>query len=111
MLNSLSLFVTNVYAEVSTEPINPLGDDVTNLQELFTWITNLIIIVGLGVAVVFLALGFIKFITSQGDKVATEQAQKSVTYAILGGVGVFLVYLVKALVLNILGAEDPLEGN
>jgi len=58
---------------------------------------------------VFLVLGFIRFITSQGDKVATEQAQKWVTYAIIGGVGLFLVYAIKALLLNFLEIEeDPL---
>jgi hypothetical protein len=41
--------------------------------------------------------------------VATEQAQKWVTYAIIGGVGLFLVYAIKAVLLNFLEIEeDPL---
>jgi len=79
---------------------------VNTLNELFTWITNGIIILGLGLVVIFLAIGFIRFITSQGDKVATEQAQKWVTYAVLGGIGLFAVYAIKAVVLNLLGSSD-----
>ena len=88
----------------ATEPINPLSA-ITDLKTLFTWVTNVIIIVGLGIVIVFLALGFISFVTSQGDKIKTEQAQKWVTYAVLGGIGLFAVYAIKAVIYNIVGAE------
>jgi len=108
MLNSL--FVQKVYAAIPTGAINPLTG-IKNLSTLFTWATNLIIIVGLGLVIVFLAVGFIRFITSQGDKLQTEIAQKWVTYAVLGGVGLFAVYAIKAVLLNIVGAnESDIEG-
>lgn len=88
----------------ATEEINPLKS-ITNLQTLFTWVTNAIIVLGLGIVIVFLALGFISFVTSQGDKVKTEQAQKWVTYAVLGGVGLFAVYAIKAVIFNLVGAK------
>jgi len=83
------------------------GEDPT-LAGTFVGITNILIYVGIGLVLVFLVLGFIRFITSQGDKVATEQAQKWVTYAIIGGVGLFLVYVIKAMLLNFLEVDDPL---
>ena len=87
---------------------NILGDSPT-LANTFVAVTNILIVIGIGLVLVFLVLGFIRFITSQGDKVATEQAQKWVTYAIIGGVGLFLVYAIKALLLNFLEIEeDPL---
>lgn len=107
----LSSLITKVYAaegEISAEPINPLGGKITNLATLFTWVTNAIIVLGFGIVIVFLAMGFISFVTSQGDKVKTEQAQKWVTYAVLGGVGLFAVYAIKAVLLNIVGGDDPL---
>jgi hypothetical protein len=94
------------------DPITaPSLSGVNSIGGLFTVVTNVIIIVGLGLVLVFLALGFIKFITSQGDKVATEQAQKWVTYAIIGGVGLFAVFAIKSLILNLMGVtDDPLES-
>jgi len=90
---------------------NILGDSPT-LAKTFVAITNILIFIGVGLVLVFLVLGFIRFITSQGDKVATEQAQKWVTYAIIGGVGLFLVYALKSVILNFLNVSDPLNvGN
>lgn len=77
---------------------------ITNLTTLFTFVTNAIIIVGLGIVIVFLALGFISFVTSQGDKIKTEQAQKWVTYAVLGGLGLFAVYAIRAVIYSMVGA-------
>jgi len=106
--------ISKVYAVDYSDPnaftSNLLGDDPT-LGGTFTTVTNIIITVGLGLVLIFLAMGFIRFITSQGDKVATEQAQKWVTYAIIGGVGLFLVYAIKSLLLNFLGVDsNPLNG-
>lgn len=91
-------------------PSGGVFDEVSSLSGLFTVITNAIIMVGLGLVLIFLALGFIKFITSQGDKVATEQAQKWVTYAILGGVGLLAVFAVRSLLLTVIGSEGPAEN-
>ncbi len=106
-----SLLVQSVFAadpDFNTKITGNLFDDAS-LGGLFTIVTNIIIYVGLGLVLVFLALGFIKFITSQGDKVATEQAQKWVTYAILGGVGLLAVFAIKELILNLVGADVPEE--
>jgi hypothetical protein len=101
-----------VESGLSTAPITAPGlAGVNSVGDLFTVITNVIIMVGLGLVLVFLALGFIKFITSQGDKVATEQAQKWVTYAIIGGVGLFAVFAIKTLILNLMGVKDPLDDS
>ena len=98
MLNSLLITTAQAASTIpSDKPVVDLG--ITTLYGLFTWITNFIVII-------FLAIGFIRFITSQGDKVATETAQKWVTYAVLGGVGLFAVYAIKAVILNLLGTGD-----
>ena len=83
---------------------------ITNLSTLFEWVTNLLIVLGFGLVIVFLALGFIRFITSQGDKEATATAQKWVSYAALGGVGLLAVYTLKAIILGITGASGSLEN-
>jgi len=122
MLKVLKDFlVSTVYAADETAPASTIGSwtnpglfssdlfgDNPTLAGTFVAITNILIFIGIGLVLVFLVLGFIRFITSQGDKVATEQAQKWVTYAIIGGVGLFLVYAVKSVLLNFLNVDDPL---
>lgn len=105
-----SLLIQKVYAIETTPIVGNVFNNLT-LHGLFTWVTNLLIIIGLGLVLVFLALGFIKFITSQGDKVATDQAQKWITYAVLGGVGLFAVFAIKSVILNLVGTSDPTPGS
>jgi hypothetical protein len=107
------LLVNKAYAQVtlSSEEVIPTAFENLDIGNLFIMVVNLLIIVGLGLVLVFLALGFIKFITSQGDKVATEQAQKWITYAVIGGIGLFAVFAIKQMILTLIGANDPLAGN
>jgi len=54
-------------------------------------VVNLIIGIGWSLVLVMLAVGFIQYVLSRGDKVGTENAQKTITYAIVGGVGLLLI--------------------
>lgn len=83
-----------------------LTNSISNLNTLFTWVTNLLIIIGVFLVLVFLATGFIKYITSQGDKTAVEQAQKWVTFAAVGGIGLFLVFAAKNIIFSLVGANE-----
>jgi len=85
---------------------NPLAI-ISDLPSLIYFITNLVIYVGIGVVLIMLAAGFISFVTSGGDKIKTEQAQRWVTYAVLGGIGLFSVYAIRAVILNTLGTSAP----
>lgn len=105
-----SLLVEKVFAVSSTEPVIGEVANIGTIGELLTWVTNLVIIVGFGLVVIFLAMGFIRFVTSQGDKEATATAQKWVSYAALGGVGLLLVYTIKAVLLSITGQEEPVDN-
>ena len=73
------ILIQKVFAEVSFDDPDSYSGGIfqgAELDKAFVIAANIVIWVGLGLVLVFLALGFIKFITSQGDKVATEQAQK-----------------------------------
>ncbi len=103
-----AVLIQKVFAEVSFDDPDVYGGGIfqgAELDKVFEISANIVIWVGLGLVLVFLALGFIKFITSQGDKVATEQAQKWVTYAIIGGFGLLLVYVIKGVILKLVGAS------
>lgn len=80
---------------------------ISDLPSLIYFITNLVIYLGIGVVLIMLAAGFISFVTSGGDKIKTEQAQRWVTYAVLGGIGLFAVYAIRTVILNTLGVTAP----
>lgn len=105
-MNLLSILESKVYAatSVGTEPIQ--GLEITSINSLVTIVTNILIVVGVAVVIVMLALGFVKYITSQGDKAAVDSAQKTLTYAVIGGVGLLLVYGLRTILLGLLGAQD-----
>jgi hypothetical protein len=83
--------------------------DFANIGEIFGFATNLLIGIGWGLVFVMLALGFIKYVTSRGEKVETEAAQKQLTYAVIGGLGLLLIGLMKGLLAGLLGIGD--EGS
>ena len=99
------ILVKSAYATDYSNSIMYAGGDYNNLtlESIFPLVANVIIYVGWGLVLIFLALGFIKFVTSQGDKVGTEQAQKWVTYSIIGGVGLLLVYAIRGILKTFTG--------
>ena len=68
---------------------------------------------GVGWALVFvmLAMGFVQYILSRGEKTAVENAQKWLTYAVIGGVGLFFVYVLKSIIPGLLGASGGPGGD
>jgi hypothetical protein len=98
--------IETVYAtqsSVGTTPISPLGD--LSLNQMVTVVTNAIMVVGVAVFLVMLGLGFVKYVTSQGDKAAVESAQKTLTYAVIGGVGLILVFVFRSILFSLIGVN------
>lgn len=73
------------------------------LQTFFTFVLNLVLAVGFSLTLIMLAMGFIQYIMAQGDKLGVEKAQKWVTYSVIGGLGLFLVFAIR----NALRAAVP----
>lgn len=90
-----------VYAAVYTDKLPTFGNNWT-LKMFFTFVLNLILGVGLSLTLIMLAMGFIQYIMAQGDKVGVEKAQKWVTYSVIGGLGLFLVFAIRSAMLNAL---------
>ncbi len=91
------MFIQKVFAGAPVEVtlIDPLGGRFTTVSNIFDFITNIIIGIGWGLVVVMLALGFVQYITSRGEKTAVDSAQKWLTYAVIGGVGLFFIKFIK----------------
>ena len=86
-------------------------DRFTDLGTIFSWIVNLILGIGWGLVIVKMALGFIQYVMSKGEKDRVEGAQQWLTYAAIGGVGLFLLTALKSIIPGLLGASGGPGGN
>ncbi|RJR26048.1 hypothetical protein C4578_00200 [Candidatus Microgenomates bacterium] len=90
--------------------INPILSDELNelsgqafFQQLVSTLIGLGFVVGVIVFVFLLIVGAIRWITSSGDKAATEGARKQITNAFIGLVLLFSVFAIIRLVETIFG--------
>jgi hypothetical protein len=112
MLESLlNLVVPRVYAQTAVPANTVLGTKipgVDDLDTLFTLITNVVLIVGISLVVVFLILAGIQYITARGDTKQATAAKDSLTNAIIGFIIVVAAFTIRFVVFNVLGGD---EGN
>jgi hypothetical protein len=99
------------FAQAAVTVTDPLNGRISSLSELFAFILNLVMGAGFALVLIMLALGFIQYIMSQGDKAGVEKAQKWVTYAVVGGVGLFLVFVLRAVISQVTGGNNINAGS
>jgi Type IV secretion system pilin len=75
--------VTNEVTEVTLE--NPLNN-ITSIEGLLVALLNIFIVLMIPVIVFFIILSGFKYVTAQGNSSKIEEATRSLTYAIVGGV-------------------------
>ena len=78
---------------------------VNDLDSLFTLITNVVLVVGISLVVVFLILAGIQYITARGDTKQATAAKDSLTNAIIGFIIVLAAFTIRFVVLNVLGTN------
>jgi vacuolar-type H+-ATPase subunit I/STV1 len=83
---------------------------IQSLGQMFAMILNIVLGIGWALVFVMLAMGFIQYVVSRGEKQAVEQAQKWLTYAVIGGVGLFLVVVLKSIIPALLGGSATGPG-
>jgi len=89
-------------AQISTElPSAPL--QIESIGDIVGFALNVITGIGWSLAFIYFALGFIKYITSKGEKNATQEAQQMITYAVIGGIGLLLLGAFMQILKGILG--------
>ena len=97
-----------VYAQVQTVVPTFGLDRFQTLKDIFGFVVNLIIGVGWSLVFIMVALGFVKYVMSKGEKTAVQTAQQLLTYAIIGGVGLFFVMVLKNIIIGVLSPTfDP----
>ena len=98
--------MTNVYAQVPTNMISPVSTTrFGSLGAIFGFIINVIIGVGWALVFVMLALGFIQYVMSQGETKAADKARMWLTYAVIGGVGLFFLTAIRTIIPGLLGGN------
>ena len=105
------MFIQKVYAvDADLTVSDPLNNRFTELNQIFGLLLNIVIGVGWALVFIMLALGFIKYITSRGETKATDSARQWLTYAALGGVGLFFLTAIRFIVTGLLGANETNLG-
>jgi len=82
----------------------------TSLSAVFGLATNLVIGVAVALAVIFLGIGGIKYITSKGDAKAADAARAAITNAVIGLVVAVAALAIKTLVLGVIGGIGTING-
>ncbi len=96
--------IQDVYAGpgVGTTVSSSLTTDFTDIGDLAGFVINIILGIGWALTFIMLAGGFIRYITSRGETKATDSARNWLTYAALGGVGLFFLTVIKNIILSLL---------
>ena len=85
--------------------VDPLNGRITTLAQVYTFVFNLILGVGWSLVGIMLALGFIQYVMSKGEKTAVEGAQKWLTYSAIGAIGLFMVGAARAIIPGLVGSN------
>ena|SRR3989344_1836666 len=77
-----------------------------NLGNIFGFVINVVVGVGWALVFIMLALGFIQYVTSQGETKAADKARMWLTYAVIGGVGLFFLTALRVILPGLLGGTE-----
>ncbi len=77
-----------------------------SLDALVQFVINLVFGVGLALALLFVIIGGIKYITSQGDEGKATEARNTITNAVIGAVVIIAFRVLINLALNLLGLGE-----
>lgn len=102
VVHPLSVFAANSFVPTSLSGIS-FGGSGTDIGTFISGVLNLLVIIAGLIALVFLIIGGIRYITSGGDSSKTEAARKQIIAALIGLVIVLVSFLFLNVVLGLLG--------
>lgn len=105
-VSALALSAMPVFANgLPPNPISKCSDAGNPAVCLIGLVLSFILGIAAAVALLFLAIGGIQYMSSGGDKVAVESARGRITSAVTGLVIVFGAWLVIKVICTMLGVE------
>lgn len=75
---------------------NPIKFD--SLEDLITAIIRIIIVIAVPIVVLFIILAGFKYVTAQGNPTKIQDASRSLTYAIIGGVLILGAFVIAQII-------------
>ena len=106
-----SAYAANDLINPGTGFVNP-GSGASGAQSDINKLTSTVVqwffIIAAILAVIYLIMGGIRWITSKGDKAGVEAARKQIVAAIIGLIVVAVAFLVLNVVFNVLHVNNPL---
>lgn len=82
---------------------NPVGNQ--NLGDVLFDVVNALLLFAGAVAVLFLIIGGFRYVVSAGNAEQVEGAKKTIVYALLGLIIIFIAYVLVQLVQDYLGVQ------
>jgi len=97
----LNLFT--VFAQASDTPYGKvaLGFHIPNITDILTFILRFFFIISGLVALIFLLLGALSWITSGGNKESVDKAREKIQAAVIGLVLIFIVLAIVIVIENV----------
>lgn len=83
---------------------------LNNLSSLVNFVINLVFGVGIALALLFVIIGGIKYITSQGDQGKAEEARNTITNAVIGAIVIIAFRALIGLALNVIGVNGGIDS-
>ncbi len=74
----------------------------TDLSQVFGFLVNVVLGVGIAVTIIFLILGGIQYITAKGDQKAAGAARDALTNAVIGFIVVIGAFTIRTILLNVI---------
>ncbi|MFA5881047.1 MAG: hypothetical protein WC834_02535 [Eubacteriales bacterium] len=91
-----ALAATSKVAQRINLPFNDLAD-------VFGFLVNVVLGVGIAITIVFLILGGIQYITAKGDQKAAGAAREALTNAVIGFIVVIGAFTIRLILINVIG--------
>lgn len=99
-LHMLNFFAVMAQEDVSYAPVN-LGFVIPKFNDVLTFVIRFFFIIAGLVALIFLLLGALSWITSGGNKESVDKAREKIQAALVGLILIFVVLATVAVIENI----------
>lgn len=102
MTKLLDILISGVLAE-TPKTVAPINLPFKDLADVFGFLVNVVLGVGIAVTIIFLILGGIQYITARGDQKAAGAARESLTNAVIGFIVVIGAFTIRTILNNVIG--------
>lgn len=95
------------FAQFNKPQLNNPAPGATNFGDLLVDIIRILLIFSGAVAVLFLIIGGFRYIISSGNAEQVEGAKKTILYALLGLIIIFIAFILVQFIQEQLGVRNP----